>query len=307
MDADEILKELLDNELVFMASRGLAKRFPPITTVFKSPWTIHTASLVLSEEVGEHLSCLEAIRLRCLKIVCNDRLALLRGHLDSLVDMSLSYLSFVVPDQESAIELDALIEGHPLSTRVSEKIIDGNEEPRSGTDGQSGGSTAQTRSEMSVKHFNRIVFSLDVHREASSYNTFYNARIHVTADGGVRYSEDDPTDLIQLKELHRLMSTINNKNDVLRLFPLWGVTKEQIDVCKDCELRMVCMDARRPVRRFDGEWFHTVECTYNPYICKWKGEEGYRSLAECGVVSNVDGFSIDHERIAAINAELWGE
>ena len=38
-----------------------------------------------------------------------------------------------------------------------------------------------------------------------------------------------------------------------------------------------------------------------------KGEEGYRTLAECGVVSNAEGFSIDHERIAAINAELWGE
>ncbi len=37
------------------------------------------------------------------------------------------------------------------------------------------------------------------------------------------------------------------------------------------------------------------------------GEEDYFSLAECGVVSNETEFSIDHERIAEINKQLWGE
>ena len=87
----------------------------------------------------------------------------------------------------------------------------------------------------------------------------------------------------------------------------WNVKKDDSSVCSDCEFRYACMDRRIPEPRLVLGWFHATECPYNPYICKWQGEEGYRTLAECGVVSNAEDFSIDHERIAAINAELWGE
>ncbi|HLV91705.1 MAG TPA: hypothetical protein VKX34_01175, partial [Aequorivita sp.] len=53
--------------------------------------------------------------------------------------------------------------------------------------------------------------------------------------------------------------------------------------------------------------YNTTECNYNPYIAKWEGEEGYKTLSECGVISNENGFTIDHDKIAEINAKLWGE
>ena len=83
--------------------------------------------------------------------------------------------------------------------------------------------------------------------------------------------------------------------------------KDETDVCKDCEFRHMCVDNRLPYERSPNEWYHKIECNYNPYIAKWEGEEGYRTLAECGVISNEEGFSIDHEKIAEINEELWGE
>ena len=64
---------------------------------------------------------------------------------------------------------------------------------------------------------------------------------------------------------------------------------------------------RVPYQRPDREWYHKIECNYNPYIAKWKGEDGYRTLSDCGVISNENEFSIDHERIAKINEELWEE
>lgn len=83
--------------------------------------------------------------------------------------------------------------------------------------------------------------------------------------------------------------------------------KDKFIDCSVCEFRYCCNDNRLPIRRNNGSWYHKTECNYNPYIAKWKGEEGYRTLAECGVISNEEGFSIDHERIAKINEELWGE
>lgn len=92
------------------------------------------------------------------------------------------------------------------------------------------------------------------------------------------------------------------------LEPFWHSAKTKTDICQNCEFRYMCIDNRLPTQRqTDGLWYHTVECNYNPYIAKWKGEEGYRTLAQCGVKSDETGFSIDHERIAKINEELWGE
>lgn len=88
---------------------------------------------------------------------------------------------------------------------------------------------------------------------------------------------------------------------------LWNVHKELVDVCKDCEFRHMCVDNRLPYQRKDGSWYHKTECNYTPYICKWKDEKGYHTLEECGVISNEQGFSINHEKIASINELLWEE
>jgi hypothetical protein len=69
----------------------------------------------------------------------------------------------------------------------------------------------------------------------------------------------------------------------------------------------MCTDNRVPFKRKKNEWFHKTECFFNPYISKWKEEEGYKTLSECGVISNENGFSIDHDKIAEINKVLWGE
>lgn len=87
----------------------------------------------------------------------------------------------------------------------------------------------------------------------------------------------------------------------------WRIHKGLIDVCKHCEYRHMCVDNRVPVKRNEKQWYMTTECNYNPYIAKWKGEEGYRTLAECGVQSNEHGFRINRKKINQINKELWGD
>ena len=86
----------------------------------------------------------------------------------------------------------------------------------------------------------------------------------------------------------------------------WTVPKKNIISCRVCEHQTFCKSSNIPELINENVYNLTPECNYNPYIAKWKGEEGYRTLAECGVTSNEHGFSIDHERIAKINEELWG-
>ena len=69
----------------------------------------------------------------------------------------------------------------------------------------------------------------------------------------------------------------------------------------------MCVDNRLPHKRKENEWYHKTECNYNPYIAKWEEEEGYKTLKECGVVSNENEFSINHDKIAEINKDIWGD
>jgi radical SAM protein with 4Fe4S-binding SPASM domain len=108
------------------------------------------------------------------------------------------------------------------------------------------------------------------------------------------------------------INEIEKTDDVLRIInstefqKYWYVNKDSIDVCKQCEFRHMCVDNRIPKQRNIKEWYMETECNYNPFIAKWDYEEGYKTLLECGVVSNIDGFSVKNKKLKSINNELWG-
>ncbi|MCG8412356.1 MAG: hypothetical protein MI739_13845, partial [Bacteroidales bacterium] len=57
----------------------------------------------------------------------------------------------------------------------------------------------------------------------------------------------------------------------------WNISKDQIEVCKDCEFRYICSDCRAYTKN-SNVYSQPAKCTYNPYIAKWEGEEGYVSV-----------------------------
>jgi len=142
--------------------------------------------------------------------------------------------------------------------------------------------------------------------ESQHHHTYFNRKLYISSSGELKNAPEctesfgNIQDINSHEELKQIVSTPEFQK-------YWFVKKDETDVCKDCEFRHMCVDNRLPYERSPNEWYHKIECNYNPYIAKWEGEEGYRTLAECGVISNEEGFSIDHEKIAEINEELWGE
>ena len=53
----------------------------------------------------------------------------------------------------------------------------------------------------------------------------------------------------------------------------WTVTKDDIEICKDCEFRHVCTDCRAYTERTkfkDGiDLSKPLKCGYNPYTGRW--------------------------------------
>jgi len=50
---------------------------------------------------------------------------------------------------------------------------------------------------------------------------------------------------------------------------LWHITKDQIDICKDCEFRRICTDCRAYVEEKNNIYSKPAKCSYNPYTGKW--------------------------------------
>ncbi len=82
------------------------------------------------------------------------------------------------------------------------------------------------------------------------------------------------------------------------------VSKDRLDICKHCEFRYMCVDSRVPIKRNSHEWYFETECNYNPYIAKWQHEVGYKTLSECGIQSNKNGFKLNRKKLNTINKEL---
>jgi len=49
----------------------------------------------------------------------------------------------------------------------------------------------------------------------------------------------------------------------------WNITKDQIDVCKDCEYRYICTDCRAYTKDANSHFIKPAKCLYNPYTGEW--------------------------------------
>ena len=146
----------------------------------------------------------------------------------------------------------------------------------------------------------------ELFNESQKHHTYFNQKLFIGPSGEIKNAPECDEIFGNIKE-------INNPEELKKIISTpefqkyWNVHKDIQDVCKDCEFRYMCIDNKIPSQRTENEWYHKIECNYNPYIAKWKDEDGYKTLAECGVISNENGFSIDHDKIAEINKVLWGE
>lgn len=149
----------------------------------------------------------------------------------------------------------------------------------------------------------KISLNFKLFLESNHQNNFFYRRLFIDTNGDV-FLNEKTEDFISHISKFQFQSFLKSKE----FSKFRKYTKDSGLICRDCELRYICVDTRVPLEVNDKKnWFTKVECEYNPYISKWKDEDGYKTLAECGVISNENGFSIDHDKIAEINKELWGE
>ncbi len=153
-----------------------------------------------------------------------------------------------------------------------------------------------------IKHIKLNNPNIPLFTESLMYNTYYNKRLFFNSDNSVHFGDNNST---VFKNLKNLVQIIKNKTKDHSF--IWNIDNSKILICQNCEFKNICIDEAFPTKNSENSFYKKNECNYNPYIAKWKEEDGYKTLAECGVISNENGFSIDHEKIAEINKVLWDE
>jgi len=150
-------------------------------------------------------------------------------------------------------------------------------------------------------HF--FVVNYLLYTESLRYNSYYNRKIFINLQGDVSVGPLSNKFLGNLYEQGFDWNTVLKQKDIK---VIWELHKDKISVCKNCEFRHMCVDSRIPKKHSDGtEWYHNTECNYNPFIAKWKGEQGYKTLSESGIKVEEKGLSIDYEILNSVLSELY--
>lgn len=151
------------------------------------------------------------------------------------------------------------------------------------------------------KPYPKIVPSFELYCEAINVNPYYNGKLFIGSSGEVKMSE-------KANRIHGYVSEASINQVIaedINLKKFWGISKDLIDVCKDCEFRYFCVDDRQPKARDNGTFFFEEECRFNPYISRWSDELGYMKLIETGVNVTESETLVNSDKVIETNKQVW--
>lgn len=103
--------------------------------------------------------------------------------------------------------------------------------------------------------------------ESQNYNTCLNRKISINNRGEIKNCPSMKTVYGNITEL-----SIKDILKTSHFTSMWSITKNQIEICKDCEFRHICSDCRAYISNSENIYSKPLKCTYNPYDNTW-GEE----------------------------------
>jgi len=112
------------------------------------------------------------------------------------------------------------------------------------------------------------IINISHYLESLSKNTYFNKKIFIDKQGNIKSAPE-------LNAFSYNIEDIKKPNDVFKILDenfkyYWNISKNKIHVCKDCEFRNVCFDNRIPNKSVDNMFYLEEECSYNPYIGKYR-------------------------------------
>jgi SPASM domain peptide maturase of grasp-with-spasm system len=109
-------------------------------------------------------------------------------------------------------------------------------------------------------HFNS---TLSFVTESLQYNNCLNKKLTISEQGIIKNCPFDSNTFGEIDDFD-LDKILSNK----KFTEKWTISKNQVDVCKDCEYRLICSDCRLFTTE-NNKYGKPKYCNYNPYTGVW--------------------------------------
>jgi len=126
-----------------------------------------------------------------------------------------------------------------------------------------------------------FTINVNYYQEAIMCNPYYYKKLFVNNQNNIVDSLCDQNiieslDNISVDNLDAFFESNKTLNS------LWYSKKDNTVICRDCEYKYMCVDPRVPAQRSNSLFFFKTnyQCPYNPYIAKWKGQDGWISVEQ---------------------------
>ncbi len=104
---------------------------------------------------------------------------------------------------------------------------------------------------------------------AKQFNSCWNGKIAITEEGDVLpciFARNLPAGNMKKQKLDDIIGAMSQLNGY------WTISKDKVEVCKDCEFRYACSDCRTMAKDWadDNLFAKTYGCPYDPYTGMWR-------------------------------------
>lgn len=273
---DEYFQFLMDNNLIFFNSNP--KLFPKISTVWNTPSLITNIIIDYNEHIHdfealitqfEKLKC-SYIQLRFYKIISLDYINSIVKILEKEKSRIVS-IDFILPFYKNfnIEQLNILLSEN---TRIHSIIIYNSpyDKINKPINQNMGYVMLVKRKIINEKHCGIIndgyfYSNIKLFTESHHHNTCLNKKISIDKDGNIKNCPSMTESFGNIKDV-TLEEAINHPN----FKKYWNITKDQIEVCKDCEFRHICTDCRAYTENPENQYSKPLKCGYNPYTNVWE-------------------------------------
>jgi SPASM domain peptide maturase of grasp-with-spasm system len=116
-----------------------------------------------------------------------------------------------------------------------------------------------------VINSNYFISNIKNYTESLKFNSCLNRKISIDIDGNIK---NCPSMLESFGNINT--TTLEDALNKPNFKKYWNITKDQIDVCKDCEFRYICTDCRAYKENPENDYSKPLKCGYSPYTNEWE-------------------------------------
>jgi SPASM domain peptide maturase of grasp-with-spasm system len=279
---DEYFNFLFEKEFIFFTNTP--KYFPKMDLSFHYPFEVSNAIIEIgvSSDYNIFKTLIKLDNINCKFIEIRFNNSILISKIEDILDfvssskMIISSISFIVPFSDNLKEdfVQKLITNYP---RLSSLIIYNSPvEYYIKPDKNSGALVVYTTKNIgNNKHCGKInphnfTSNIQMYTESVNHNSCLHKKISIDAEGNIKNCPAMSQSYGNIKDT-TLEEALHQKD----FKQYWNITKDEIEVCKDCEFRYICTDCRAYTERThinkdQLDVSKPLKCGYNPYTGEWE-------------------------------------